>query len=75
MIIEAAVAHPPKIGEPKPAQDVRKLGPGGVYDRLVAARWKMPTTFRPVGDGTRIWALNSIQFNSIISPHRESEDP
>ena len=53
---------------PPPGKDVRKLGVGGVYDRLVAAMWEMPTTFRIGGDGTRIWKGEGLQ------PERKGQD-
>ena len=48
----AAVGWPETIPgtRPPPEKDVRELGIGGVYDRLVATMWEMPTTFR-IGGG------------------------
>ena len=53
----AAVGWPETIPgtRPPPEKDMQTLGIGGVYDRLVAAMWEVPTTFRMGGDGTRIW--------------------
>ena len=60
----AAVGWPETIPgtRPPPEKDVRELGIGGVYDRLVATMWEMPTTFRIGGDGTRIWRLSLIHI-------------
>jgi hypothetical protein len=59
---EAAMGYPGTMGAPRQAQDVTKIGVGGIYDRLVAAMWTVPTTFRVGGDGTRIWREKGLNI-------------
>ena len=60
----AVVGWPETIpgARPPPEKDVQTLGVGGVYDRLVAAMWEVPTTFRVEGDGTRIWRGEGLKI-------------